>query len=342
MNLQEFDYYLPEELIAQHPLERRDMSRLMVLDRKSGEIDHKLFKDITDYFTEGDCLVLNNTRVIPARLLGQKEGSGGKIEFVLLKRIAGDTWEVILRPGKKAKPGARFVFGSGELKAEILEVLEEGNRLVRFIYEGVFEEILDKVGIMPLPPYITEKLEDPERYQTVYAKYNGSAAAPTAGLHFTRELLETLRNKGVKIAYVMLHVGLGTFRPVKVDDITQHKMHSEYYSIGQEACDMINSAKKAGKKVVAVGTTSCRVLETVGGNNNGEMKACDGWTDIFIYPGYRFIIVDRLITNFHLPESTLIMLVSSLAGRENVLGAYAAAVRERYRFFSFGDAMFIK
>ncbi len=342
MNLQEFDYYLPEELIAQHPLERRDMSRLMVLDRESGEIDHKLFKDITDYFAEGDCLVLNNTRVIPARLLGQKEGSGGKIEFVLLKRIAGDTWEVILRPGKKAKPGARFVFGSGELKAEILEVLEEGNRLVRFIYEGVFEEILDKVGIMPLPPYITEKLEDPERYQTVYAKYNGSAAAPTAGLHFTRELLETLRNKGVKIAYVMLHVGLGTFRPVKVDDITQHKMHSEYYSIGQEACDMINSAKKAGKKVVAVGTTSCRVLETVGGNNNGEMKACDGWTDIFIYPGYRFKIVDRLITNFHLPESTLIMLVSSLAGRENVLGAYAVAVRERYRFFSFGDAMFIK
>lgn len=343
MNLQEFDYYLPEELIAQHPLERRDMSRLMVLDRELGEIDHKLFKDITDYFAEGDCLVLNNTRVIPARLLGQKEGSGGKIEFVLLKRIAGDTWEVILRPGKKAKPGARFVFGSGELKAEILEILEAGNRLVRFIYEGVFEEILDKVGIMPLPPYITEKLEDPERYQTVYAKYNGSAAAPTAGLHFTRELLESLRNKGVQIAYVMLHVGLGTFRPVKVDDITQHKMHSEYYSIGQEACDMINSAKKAGKKVVAVGTTSCRVLETVGGgNNNGEMKACDGWTDIFIYPGYRFKIVDRLITNFHLPESTLIMLVSSLAGRENVLGAYAAAVKERYRFFSFGDAMFIK
>ena len=342
MNLQEFDYYLPEELIAQHPLEKRDMSRLMVLDRETGEIDHKLFKDIADYLTEGDCLVLNNTRVIPARLLGQKEGSGGKIEFVLLKRIADDTWEVILRPGKKAKPGARFVFGSGELKAEVLEVLEEGNRLVRFIYEGVFEEILDKVGIMPLPPYITEKLEDPERYQTVYAKYNGSAAAPTAGLHFTRELLETLSNKGVKIAYVMLHVGLGTFRPVKVDDITQHKMHSEYYSIGQGACDIINSAKKAGKRVVAVGTTSCRVLETVGGNNSRELKACEGWTDIFIYPGYRFKVVDRLITNFHLPQSTLIMLVSSLAGRENVLGAYAAAVKERYRFFSFGDAMFIK
>jgi S-adenosylmethionine:tRNA ribosyltransferase-isomerase len=342
VNLKEFDYYLPDELIAQHPLERRDMSRLMVLDRATGEIEHKLFKDVADYFNEGDCLVLNNTRVIPARLLGEKEGSGGKIEFVLLKRVGDDTWEVILRPGKKAKPGARFVFGNGELKAEIVEVLEEGNRLVRFIYDGVFEQILDRVGIMPLPPYITEKLEDPERYQTVYAKYNGSAAAPTAGLHFTKELLETLRSKGVKIAYVMLHVGLGTFRPVKVDDITQHKMHSEYYSIGQEACDSINTAKKAGKKVVAVGTTSCRVLETVGSNDSGELKPCDGWTDIFIYPGYRFKIVDRLITNFHLPESTLIMLVSSLAGREKVLAAYEVAVKERYRFFSFGDAMFIK
>lgn len=342
MNLKEFDYYLPEELIAQHPLEKRDMSRLMVLDRQSGEINHKLFREVIDYFSEGDCLVLNNTRVIPARLLGEKEGSGGKIEFVLLKRVAGDTWEVILRPGKKAKPGARFVFGNGELKAEILEVLEEGNRLVRFIYEGVFEEILDKVGIMPLPPYITEKLEDPERYQTVYAKYNGSAAAPTAGLHFTQELLEALSNKGVKITYVMLHVGLGTFRPVKVDDITQHKMHSEYYSIGEEACEIINTAKKAGRKVAAVGTTSCRVLETVGNNNNGELRACDGWTDIFIYPGYKFKIVDRLITNFHLPESTLIMLVSSLAGKEKVLNAYEVAVREHYRFFSFGDAMFIK
>ncbi len=342
MDLKEFDYYLPEELIAQHPLERRDMSRLMVLDRESGEINHKLFKDVVDYFSEGDCLVLNNTRVIPARLLGEKEGSGGKIEFVLLNRVSGDNWEVILRPGKKAKPGARFIFGNGELKAEILEVLEEGNRLVRFIYEGVFEEILDTVGIMPLPPYITEKLEDPERYQTVYAKYNGSAAAPTAGLHFTQELLQTLKNKGVTIAYVMLHVGLGTFRPVKVEDITQHKMHSEYYSIGQEACDAINTAKRNGKKVVAVGTTSCRVLETVGKNNEGKLIPADGWTDIFIYPGYSFKIVDSLITNFHLPESTLIMLVSSLAGREKVLNAYEVAVRERYRFFSFGDAMFIK
>ncbi len=342
MNLKEFDYYLPEELIAQHPLEKRDMSRLMVLDKQSGQIDHKLFKDVVEYFNEGDCLVLNNTRVIPARLLGEKEGSGGRIEFVLLKRLSDDVWEVILRPGKKAKPGARFVFGNGELRAEILEVLEEGNRLVRFVYEGVFEEILDKVGIMPLPPYITEKLEDPERYQTVYAKYNGSAAAPTAGLHFTGELLETLKNKGVKIVYVMLHVGLGTFRPVKVEDITRHKMHSEYYSIGQEACDTINSAKRNSKKVVAVGTTSCRVLETVGSLNDGDLRACDGWTDIFIYPGYQFKIVDRLITNFHLPESTLIMLVSSLAGRENVLNAYSVAVKDRYRFFSFGDAMFIK
>lgn len=342
MDLKEFDYYLPEELIAQHPLQKRDQSRLMVLDRETGEIEHKLFTDIASYLNEGDCLVLNNTRVIPARLLGEKEGSGGKIEFVLLKRIDGDTWEVILRPGKKAKPGARFVFGNGELKAEILEVLEEGNRLVRFIYEGVFEEILDKVGIMPLPPYITQKLEDPERYQTVYAKYNGSAAAPTAGLHFTQELLDTLVKKGVKLAYVMLHVGLGTFRPVKVDDITQHKMHSEFYSISQEACDTINATKARGGKVIAVGTTSCRVLETVGGGNNGVLKAGEGWTDIFIYPGYEFKIVDRLITNFHLPESTLIMLVSSLAGRERVLGAYSAAVDEKYRFFSFGDAMFIK
>lgn len=340
MNLHDFNYYLPEELIAQHPIEKRDMSRLMVLDKKTGQIEHKVFKDIVDYFNEGDCLVLNNTRVIPARLLGEKEGSGGKIEFVLLKRVKEDDWEVILRPGKKAKPGARFVFGNGELRAEIIEVLEEGNRLVRFIYEGVFEEILDKVGIMPLPPYITEKLDDPDRYQTVYAKYNGSAAAPTAGLHFTQELLTTLKNKGVNIVYVMLHVGLGTFRPVKVDDITKHKMHLEYYSIDQAACDTINATKNRGNRVVAVGTTSCRVLETVG--RNGELQACDGWTDIFIYPGYQFKIVDRLITNFHLPESTLIMLVSTLAGRDNVLNAYSVAVNERYRFFSFGDAMFIK
>ncbi len=340
MNLHDFDYYLPEELIAQHPIEKRDMSRLMVLDKETGDIKHKLFKDIVNYLDEGDCLVLNNTRVIPARLLGEKEGTGGKIEFVLLKRVEGDKWEVILRPGKKAKPGSRFVFGNGELKAEILEVLEEGNRLVRFIYEGVFEEILDRVGIMPLPPYITEKLENPERYQTVYAKVNGSAAAPTAGLHFTSELLHSLEQKGVKISYVMLHVGLGTFRPVKVDDITQHKMHSEYYSISKETCDIINDTRQKGKKVVAVGTTSCRVLETVG--KSGKIAPCDGWTDIFIYPGYEFKVVDRLITNFHLPESTLIMLVSSLAGRDNVLHAYNVAVEEKYRFFSFGDAMFVK
>lgn len=340
MDLKEFDYYLPEELIAQHPMEKRDMSRLLVLDKKTGQLEHKLFKDIVDYFDEGDCLVLNNTRVIPARLLGEKEGSGGKIEFVLLKCIEGDDWEVILRPGRKAKPGARFVFGNGELKAEILEVLEEGNRLVRFEYEGVFQEVLDRVGIMPLPPYITERLDNPERYQTVYAKYNGSAAAPTAGLHFTQELLNTLENKGVKIAYVMLHVGLGTFRPVKVEDITKHKMHTENYSISQDACSTINAAKKAGKRVIAVGTTSSRVLETVG--CNGELHASEGWTDIFIYPGYQFKIVDRLITNFHLPESTLIMLVSALAGRENILNAYSEAVKEKYRFFSFGDAMFIK
>ncbi len=340
MNLHDFDYYLPDELIAQHPMEKRDMSRLMVLDKENGAIEHKLFKDIVNYLDEGDCLVLNNTRVIPARLLGEKEGTGGKIEFVLLKRVEGDKWEVILRPGKKAKPGSRFVFGNGELKAEILEVLDEGNRLVRFIYDGVFEEILDRVGIMPLPPYITEKLENPERYQTVYAKVNGSAAAPTAGLHFTKELLDSLVQKGIKITYVMLHVGLGTFRPVKVDDITQHKMHSEYYSISQETCDIINDTQQKGKKVVAVGTTSCRVLETVG--KSGKIAPCDGWTDIFIYPGYKFKVVDRLITNFHLPESTLIMLVSSLAGRDNVMHAYNVAVEEKYRFFSFGDAMFIK
>ncbi len=340
MDLKEFDYYLPEELIAQHPMEKRDMSRLLVLDKSTGQIEHKIFKNIVDYFRDGDCLVLNNTRVIPARLLGEKEGSGGKIEFVLLKCIKENDWEVILRPGKKAKPGARFVFGNGELKAEILEVLEEGNRLVRFEYEGVFQEVLDKVGIMPLPPYITEKLSNPERYQTVYAKYNGSAAAPTAGLHFTEELLNALKNKGVKIVFVMLHVGLGTFRPVKVEDITQHKMHSEYYSISKETSDTINATKKAGNKVIAVGTTSSRVLETVAAN--GELHACEGWTDIFIYPGYQFKIVDRLITNFHLPESTLIMLVSALAGRENILKAYTEAVNDKYRFFSFGDAMFIK
>ncbi len=340
MNLKDFDFYLPEELIAQHPMDKRDMSRLLVLDKKTGELEHKIFKDILEYLNQGDCLVLNDTKVIPARLIGEKEGSGGKIEFVLLKRIEQDDWEVILRPGKKAKPGARFVFGNGILTAEIIDILDEGNRRVRFYYDGVFEQILDKVGMMPLPPYITEKLEDKARYQTVYAKYNGSAAAPTAGLHFTNELLEQIRAKGVNIAYVTLHVGLGTFRPVKVTNIEEHKMHSEFYTISQHTCDIINETKNRGNNVIAVGTTSCRVLETAG--KSGALSEQSGNTDIFIYPGYKFRIIDKLITNFHLPESTLIMLVSALAGRENVLNAYNTAVKERYRFFSFGDAMFIK
>ena len=340
MNLNDFDFYLPGELIAQHPMEKRDMSRLLVLDKKTGELEHRIFKDILEYLNEGDCLVLNDTKVIPARLMGEKEGSGGKIEFVLLKRIEKDDWEVILRPGKKAKPGARFVFGNGILTAEIIEILDEGNRRVRFFYDGVFEQILDKVGMMPLPPYITEKLEDKARYQTVYAKYNGSAAAPTAGLHFTNELLEQIRAKGVNIAYVTLHVGLGTFRPVKVTNIEEHIMHSESYTISQHTCDIINETKKRGNNVIAVGTTSCRVLETAG--KSGDLSEQSGNTDIFIYPGYQFKIIDKLITNFHLPESTLIMLVSALAGRDNVLNAYNTAVKERYRFFSFGDAMFIK
>ena len=340
MNLKDFDFNLPEELIAQHPIEKRDMSRLLVLDKKTGELEHRIFKDILEYLNEGDCLVLNDTKVIPARLIGEKEGSGGKIEFVLLKRIEQDDWEVILRPGKKAKPGARFVFGNGILTAEIIDILDEGNRRVRFFYDGVFEQILDKVGMMPLPPYITEKLEDKARYQTVYAKYNGSAAAPTAGLHFTNELLEAIRAKGINIAYVTLHVGLGTFRPVKVTNIEEHIMHSESYTISQHTCDIINETKKRGNNVIAVGTTSCRVLETAG--KSGDLSEQSGNTDIFIYPGYQFKIIDKLITNFHLPESTLIMLVSALAGRDNVLNAYNTAVKERYRFFSFGDAMFIK
>ncbi len=341
MNIKDFSYDLPEELIAQEPIQDRPMSRLMVLDKETGRIEHKIFKDIVNYLEKGDCLVLNNTRVIPARLLGEKEGSGGKIEFVLLKRINGDIWEVILKPGKKAKPGARFVFGNGELKAEVIEVIEEGNRLVRFEYDGVFEQILDKVGIMPLPPYITKKLEDAERYQTVYSKHRGSAAAPTAGLHFTSSLLEQIAAKGVALAYVTLHVGLGTFRPVKVENVLEHKMHSEFYNISQETCDTINNARKNGGKVIAVGTTSCRVLETIA-KEDGSLEPRSGWTDIFIYPGYRFKVVDRLITNFHLPESTLIMLVSALAGREHVLQAYNTAIEEKYRFFSFGDAMFLK
>lgn len=341
MKASDFSYELPEELIAQEPIKERHMSRLMVLDRDTGEIEHRVFKDIIEYLNEGDCLVLNDTRVIPARLLGKREDTGGKIEFVLLKQVDKDIWEVILKPGRRAKPGTRFVFGDGELKAEIIEVIEEGNRLVRFEYDGVFEQILDHVGIMPLPPYITRRLEDSERYQTVYSKYRGSAAAPTAGLHFTRELLHRIEAKGVKVAYITLHVGLGTFRPVKVENIEEHKMHSEYYNISEETCNKINNARQNGKRVIAVGTTSSRVLETVAGED-GRMSPGTGWTEIFIYPGYRFRVVDSLITNFHLPESTLIMLVSALAGRDKILEAYNTAVRERYRFFSFGDAMFIK
>ena len=341
MDIKDFYYDLPQELIAQTPLKDRTASRLMVLDRKSGTIDHKHFYDITDYLNPGDCLVMNNTRVIPARLYGVKEGSGGKIEFLLLNRIDMDSWEIIVKPGKKAKPGARFVFGDGLLKAEIIETVNDGNRIVKFFWDGVFENILDQLGEMPLPPYITEKLEDRERYQTVYSKNNGSAAAPTAGLHFTKELLDKISAKGVKIAYVTLHVGLGTFRPVKSDDVENHKMHSEFYIITEDAANTINETKKAGGRIISVGTTSSRVLETVA-DKDGFVKTQTGWTDIFIYPPYRFKTVDALITNFHLPESTLLMLVSALAGKENIFRAYEEAVSKKYRFFSFGDAMFIQ
>ncbi|OOB75153.1 S-adenosylmethionine:tRNA ribosyltransferase-isomerase [Clostridium haemolyticum] len=341
MKVKDFDFYLPEELIAQHPMEKRDESRLMVVDRISGHIEHKIFKDILGYFNEGDCIVLNNTRVLPARLIGEKENTGGKIEFLLLKRIEGDKWETLVKPGKKAKIGARFVFGLGELKAEVKGMGEDGSRIIEFEYEGIFEEVLDKLGQMPLPPYITEKLDDKERYQTVYSKEKGSAAAPTAGLHFTKELLKDIENKGVKIAFVTLHVGLGTFRPVKVEDIEEHHMHSEYYTMSKETADIINKTKENGGKVIAVGTTSCRTLETIG-DENGKVKETSGWTDIFMYPGYKFKIVDRLITNFHLPQSTLLMLVSAFSRRENIMNAYKEAVDEKYRFFSFGDAMFLK
>jgi len=341
MKLSDFYYDLPEELIAQEPIEQREMSRLMVLDKTTGSLEHRIFRDIIDYLEKGDCLVLNDTRVIPARLLGEKEDTGGKIEFVLIKRIKDDIWEVILKPGRRAKPGARFVFGNGLLKAEVLEVVEGGNRVVRFEYDGIFEQILDRVGIVPLPPYITKKLDDSERYQTVYSKHKGSAAAPTAGLHFTKELLERIAEKGISLAYVTLHVGLGTFRPVKTENIQDHKMHSEYYRIDEEACNKINEAKNNGKRVIAVGTTSCRVLETAG-DETGFVSPHSGWTDIFIYPGYKFKVIDALITNFHLPESTLLMLVSALAGKDKIFKAYESAIKERYRFFSFGDAMFIK
>ena len=340
MKTSDFYYDLPQELIAQEPLKVRSESRLMVLDKHSGEIEHKHFYDIADYLNEGDTLILNDTKVLPARLYGTKEDTGGAIEFLLLHKHTLDTWEVILKPGRRAKPGARFVFGNGELKAEILEVINDGNRLVRFEYDGVFEEVLDRLGEMPLPPYITKKLEDKNRYQTVYAKNAGSAAAPTAGLHFTPELLEKIKKKGVNIGYVTLHVGLGTFRPVKADEISDHKMHSEFYILPEETAELVNKTKQSGKRVVSVGTTATRVLETAG-LSGLPLKKQTGWTDIFIYPGKQFNVIDALITNFHLPESTLIMLVSALAGRDNILNAYNTAVREKYRFFSFGDAMFI-
>ncbi|AMN36444.1 tRNA preQ1(34) S-adenosylmethionine ribosyltransferase-isomerase QueA [Clostridium perfringens] len=341
MKVSDFYFELPEELIAQYPLEKRDSSRLMVLDKKTGEIEHRKFHDILEYLNEGDTLVLNNTRVLPARLIGEKEETGGKIEFLLLKRIEGDKWECLAKPGRKAKVGTVFTFGEGKLKAIVREIGEEGNRIIEFKYDGIFEQVLDELGQMPLPPYIHEKLEDKERYQTVYSKEKGSAAAPTAGLHFTEELLKEIKDKGVNIVYLTLHVGLGTFRPVKVDDVNNHVMHSEYYHLDKENAELINKTKEAGKRVIAVGTTSSRTLETIG-DENGRVREQSGWTDIFIYPGYKFKIVDNLITNFHLPESTLIMLVSALAGQDNIMNAYNTAVKEKYRFFSFGDSMFIK
>ncbi len=336
----DFFFDLPEELIAQDPLEDRSSSRLLVLNRKNGEVSHHIFKEVLDYLKEGDCLVLNNTKVIPARLLGEREGTGARVEVLLLKRREGDVWETLVKPGKKCRPGTRLVFGDGLLKAEVLETVEEGNRLIHFDYDGIFEEVLDKLGEMPLPPYITHKLQDKGRYQTVYAKYEGSAAAPTAGLHFTQELLTQIAQKGVKIAYVTLHVGLGTFRPVKEENLLNHHMHSEYYEVSEEAAEIINSTKQKGGRIVCVGTTSCRTVESAADENGLVRAGCDN-TEIFIYPGYQFKVLDALITNFHLPESTLVMLVSALAGREAVLAAYDEAIKERYRFFSFGDAMFI-
>ena len=341
MQLSDFYYDLPQELIAQDPLLKRDNSRLMVLNRAEETIEHKHFYDVISYLKEGDCLVINDTKVIPARLIGEKEGTGAAIEVLLLKRLDDCTWETLVKPGKKARVGARIIFGGGKLVGEVIDIVEEGNRIVRFEYEGIFEEILDELGQMPLPPYITHKLEDKNRYQTVYAEHEGSAAAPTAGLHFTKELLEEIKAKGIKIAHVTLHVGLGTFRPVKEDNILDHHMHSEFYVIDEKAAETINETKKNGGRIIAVGTTSTRTLETVA-DENGMLRACSGWTDIFIYPGYKFKAIDGLITNFHLPESTLIMLVSALAGKEHVMAAYEEAVKERYRFFSFGDAMFIR
>jgi len=341
MSLHDYYYDLPEELIAQDPLEDRSSSRLMVLDKETGNVEHHVFKEIIDYLNPGDCLVINDTKVLPARLYGNKVGTDAKIEVLLLKRREKDVWETLVKPGKKCKPGTVINFGNGILTGEVIDVVEEGNRLIKFNYEGIFEEVLDRLGEMPLPPYITHKLKDKSRYQTVYAKYEGSAAAPTAGLHFTKELLEKIREKGVKIAHVTLHVGLGTFRPVKVDNILEHHMHSEFYMVDEEDANLINTCKENGGRIISVGTTSTRTLETVT-DENGVVHEGSGWTQIFIYPGYKFKAIDCLITNFHLPESTLIMLVSALAGREKVLNAYEIAVKEKYRFFSFGDAMFIK
>lgn len=341
MNLHDFYYELPQELIAQDPLEDRSGSRLLCLDRASKTVSHHVFREIIDMLEPGDCLVLNDTKVIPARLMGSKVGTDAKIEVLLLKRLEDRVWETLVKPGKKAKPGTNISFGDGLLTGEVLEVVEDGNRLIRFDYEGIFEEILDRLGQMPLPPYITHQLKDKNRYQTVYAKHDGSAAAPTAGLHFTKELLEKIREKGVQIVRITLHVGLGTFRPVKVENITEHHMHSEYYVVEEDAARKINETKQKGGRVIPVGTTSCRTLESAAGED-GILQAGSGWTDIFIYPGYQFRVTDCLITNFHLPESTLLMLVSALAGREQIMAAYEEAVRERYRFFSFGDAMLIK
>ena len=341
MKKEDFYFDLPEELIAQDPLEDRSGSRLLVLNKETGEVEHHVFREIVNYLNEGDCLVINDTKVLPARLIGSKIGTDAKIEVLLLKRKENDIWETLVKPGKKAKVGTRISFGDGLLVGEVVDIVEEGNRLIHFEYEGIFEEILDQLGQMPLPPYITHRLEDKNRYQTVYAKHSGSAAAPTAGLHFTPELLQEIEDKGVQIARVTLHVGLGTFRPVKVDNILEHHMHSEFYQIEEEAAQKINHAKESGHRVICVGTTSCRTIESAA-DENGKLHATSGWTEIFIYPGYEFKVLDCLITNFHLPESTLVMLVSALAGREHVLDAYQEAVKEKYRFFSFGDAMFIQ
>lgn len=340
MRTADFAYDLPEELIAQDPLEDRSSSRLMILDKNTGQREHRIFREIPLFLRAGDCLVINDTKVIPARLIGVREDTGGRVELLLLKRRADNVWESLVKPGKKARPGMRLSFGDGLLHAEVQEIIEEGNRLIRFEYEGIFEEILDQLGQMPLPPYITHKLQDKNRYQTVYAKYEGSAAAPTAGLHFTKELLQEIQQMGVKIAHVTLHVGLGTFRPVKVEDVEAHHMHTEFYRVSEEAADLINQTKQNGGRVICVGTTSCRTIESAA-DEQGVVQAGEGDTDIFIYPGYRFRVLDALITNFHLPESTLLMLVSALAGKDHIMAAYQEAVKEQYRFFSFGDAMFI-